>query len=83
MLKIVRGVCRINFGEVWTSEKIGGEGVTPRKLITFYPFVDSIMVILVNCLAFVTFFPSFVSIFFRLTFFCTPAYVPEYSSGFP
>ena len=46
-----RGVCMINFREVWTS-KIGVRGITPQKLVTFDPFVNSIMVILVNFLDF-------------------------------
>ena len=63
----LRGVCRINFGEVRTSKPLRVRGLSSRKLITFDPFVNCIMVMMVNFLDFVI--PPFFSwFFFRLAF---------------
>ena len=56
--------CKINFGEVQTE--LGVRGITPWKTHHFLP---SIMVILVNFLEFVNFFPSYFSTFFFRFFF--------------
>ncbi len=65
-------------------EKMGVRGITPQKLISFVPFVNGMMVILVNFLDFVNFFPSFVTIFFSSAFFGgalqPPAYAPDCQS---
>ncbi len=62
-LVMFRGVCRINFGEVQTLNKLGLRGVTPSKTHCFWPFVNCIMLIFFNFLDFVHLFPSFFLIF--------------------
>ncbi len=68
--QLTQGVCRINFGEVRTLKKRGGwRGLTPWKLIIFDPFVNSIVVILVNFLYFINFCLLFSQSLFRLAFY--------------
>ncbi len=67
-----------------TSNKLGVSGVTPQD-----PFVNDIMVILVNFLDFVIFSLLFLSFFFRSAFFFfffggggevrTPSHTPAYA----
>ena len=62
---------------------MGVRGLSPRKLISFDPFVNSMMVILVNFVDFVHFFLSFLPIFLRSAFLggyaAPPAYVPDWT----
>ena len=61
-------------------KKIGWWGVTPQNLITFGPFVSSIVVILGNFLDFVIF--TFVSQYFQVCFLGVhpPTHIPAYAS---